>query len=280
MLRRKLRITAGLRGERSQRADDSVLDPRLALTWQHQRGLSYSVAGGVYHQVPEGIDYAPGYPLWPAMRAEQVIGSVEWKRGVHLLRAETYAKRYHTLVGRDRDFRPHGGGEGDAFGTDFFVKTVLPGDVNARLTWSYVDAERTDPATGVVAPAPWAVKHSASLILGRSFGSWQISFAGRWATGRAFTPVMGSIETGGRHEAVFGAPNSEHYPAFKRVDCTLVRTWAISERVTASAYIAGFNLFGWDNVSGYDYSADFSERREVPGVFGRGLYFGVNLIFR
>ena len=56
--------------------------------------------------------------------------------------------------------------------------------------------------------------------------------------------------------------------------------WEVSKRVTAVTYIAGFNLAGWDNVQGYEYSDDFRERREVPAIFSRGIFFGVNLIFR
>jgi hypothetical protein len=234
----------------------------------------------VYHQIADGVHYTRPGSAWPAMRDEQIVGSVEWKDGPRLVRLETYAKAYHRLVAPDRDFVPHGGGTGRAHGVDLLVKAPLPGDVNARLTWSCVESRRTDPATGIVARAPWAVKHSATLILDRAFGEWKISVAGRWATGRAFTPVVGSVTSDGVPAPLYGAPNSETYPAFRRLDCTLARIWALSDRVTAVTYVAGFNLAGWDNVQSYAYSPDFTTRRAVPTLFSRGLFFGVNLIFR
>jgi hypothetical protein len=169
---------------------------------------------------------------------------------------------------------------GDARGVDLMIKQPLPWDVHGRLTWSTVWAERTDPITGVEAPAPWAVRNSVVLILERDIGNWKCSVAGRCANGRAFTPVIGAVDSGGGSEPLFGAPNSENYPGFRRIDCTLARTWEVSARVTAVTYVAGFNLAGWDNVQGYEYSEDFRQRREVPTLFSRGIFFGVNLIFR
>jgi hypothetical protein len=281
-LARKVRVIAGLRAWSSQLTDSRGLDPRLALTWQPHRRLTASVAGGRYHQVPTGWYYDERLPGWPAMRADQAIASVEWKAGAQLLRVETYAKQYRDMVALDRDQRPRGGGVGEAHGLDLMWKTTLPADTKARLTWSMVDADRTDPTTGRRAPAPWAVKHSATLILDRTFGDWTVSLAGRWASGRAITPVLGGTDggNGGRPQPVFGAPNSERLPAFRRVDFTIVRLWEITPRLQAATYFAGFNVFGWANASGYEYSDDFTTRRPVPGVFQRSVYFGVNFSYR
>ena len=278
---RRVQVVAGVRGWRSRLAQQTGVDPRLALMWQPVQGVTYSLAGGRYHQVAEAIYFADGFPPWPAMQADQGIFSVEWKPVGRLVRVDFYEKRYRKLVALDRDFMPRGRGVGGARGVDVMVKSPLPAEIKARLTWSVVDADRTDPTTGVRAAAPWAVKHSAVLILDRAVGEWQVSVAGRWASGRAFTPVVaGASEAGGRVYPVFGEPNSERLPGFRRIDLTLARTWELSARVMAVTYIAGFNLAGWKNVSGYAYSDDFSVRRPRPGVFGRSLYFGVNFLFR
>jgi len=279
-LGRHVQVVSGLRGWHSRRADETRVDPRCALTWKPQRHFTTSFAAGINHQVPEGIEYAPGLPRWPAMQADQVIASVEWKQGAQLLRAEAYTKRYRHLVALDRDFMPEGAGVGQAHGLDRMVKTSLVAEIKGRLTWSRVDADRTDPSSGIVAPAHWAVKHSATLILDRTISGWMVSLAARWASGRAFTPVIGSAFQNGVQRPVFGPPNSENYPSFPRLDCTLARSWTISDRVTAVTYLAAFNLTGWKNVYAYDYSDDFSEKRPVPGLFGRSVYCGVNLLFR
>jgi hypothetical protein len=280
MIMRDLRLVAGARGWTSELAGQSRLDPRLSLTWQPKRGLTYSLAGGRYHQIPDAADYARAGSPWPAMRAEQAIALVEWRRAGWLVRMEAYGKRYRELVGPDRDFLSQGGGYGYARGVDLMVKAPLIAEIKSRFTWSWVDAERTDPTSRVQAAAPWAVRHSASLILDRAIGNWQVSVAGRWATGRAFTPILGTEENGAQRRPIFGEANSQRYPNFRRIDLTLVRTWQLSERVVAATYLAAFNLAGWENVSGYEYSDDLSTRRPVPGVFGRSLYFGVNLSFR
>jgi hypothetical protein len=113
------------------------------------------------------------------------------------------------------------------------VKTPMIAEIKSRLTWSWVDAERTDATTGLQAATPWAVRHSASLILDRAIGNWQVSVAGRWATGRAFTPIVGADENGAQRRPIFGEANSQRYPNFRRIDLTLVRTWQLSERVMA-----------------------------------------------
>ncbi len=278
---RNVTATAGMRAWDSRRAGETGLDPRLALIWQVSRRASWSVAGGRYHQVAEGFYYRTGAAPARVMEADQAIVSYDWKRGQRSVRVEAYAKRYRRLAGFDREYSVIGDGVGDARGVDFMIKQPLPWEVSGRLTWSTVWAERTDPETGVEAPAPWAVRNSVVLIVERDFGNWKCSLAGRWANGRAFTPITGAVSNGGGgSEPVFGAVNSANYPSFRRIDCTLARTWEVSKRVTAVTYLAGFNLAGWDNVQGYEYSDDFRERREVPTLFSRGLFFGVNLIFR
>ncbi len=280
-LGRRVRLIGGLHAWRSRLADDAAVDPRLAVVWQPVRSWTASLAGGRYHQVAEGWNYADGLPVWPAMRADQGIASLEWKSGAQLVRIEAYAKTYDALVARDRDEFPRGGGRGTAQGLDVLWKTPLPADAKARLTWSLVDAERTDPSSGVRAPAPRAVKHSATLILDRAFGDWSVSLAGRWNSGRPFTPVTGGTVDGfGRRVPVFGPANSGRLPDFRRVDFTIVRLWEISPRIQAATYLAGFNLFGWENTSGFSYSDDFSSRRPTPGIFQRSVYFGVNLAYR
>ncbi len=279
-LARNVNVIAGVRGWQSRRADEMGVDPRLALVWQAGRRTTWSVAGGRYHQVAEGFYYRGDVPRSRAMRADQAILSYEWRRGLRLIRVEAHAKRYRRLVAFDRAYVPRGDGTGGAHGVDFMIKQPLPWEASGRLTWSTVWAERTDPTTGAQAAAPWAVRNSVVLIVDRDFGNWKCSVAGRWANGRAFTPVIGVDNAGGWSEPVWGAPNSENYPSFRRIDCTLARTWEVSKRVTAVTYIAGFNLAGWDNVQGYEYSDDFRERREVPAIFSRGIFFGVNLIFR
>ncbi len=279
---RNTRMIAGLRGWDSHLARERGVDPRLAFTWQPHRTLTVSVAGGRYHQITNGLNYVFAREPWPAMRADQVIASVEWKSGRRLVRVETYEKRYRNMVGVDRDQLPHGDGKGIARGLDLMVKTPLPFEAKGRLTWSIVDADRTDPNTGQLTVAPWAVRHSLSLIIDRPIGDWTVSVAGRYATGRAFTPIIGGVDltdgTGTR--PIFGAPNSERLPEFKRVDFTLVRLWEINERMNAAFYFAGFNVFGWDNATRFEYSDDFTTRRPTPGVFQRSVYFGVNFFYR
>lgn len=277
-----VRAIAGVRVDHSSLTQRTTVDPRLSLAWEPRKAVSLSLAGGVYHQIPEAYHFFAdtGRVTLPPMRANQLLAGLQLGRGDKLARLEIYTKDYAGLVALNRAFRPVAGGTGRADGLDVFLKSPLPWAMNGRLTYSYVDTRRTDPDSGRMARAPFDVTHTASLIVERAFGDWVAGAAWRFASGRPFTPITGGAPNVlGGFDPIYGAPFSERLPSLLRLDLSASRYRRVNDRVGLVLYVAVSNVLNRRNVYAYEYSDDFASRSPTPSIFGRGVYFGFSLIF-
>jgi hypothetical protein len=165
----QLRLVAGVRTDRSTLSWRATVDPRLSAAWQLARGVTLTGAWGDYHQVPDALPLRPRdrRPALPPMRARQAVAGLQVGDGGRTLRVEAYDKRYRALAQLSRDNVVRAGGVGRARGVDVFQKGTLPLGVEQRVTYSLVHAERTDPASGVLARAPFDVTHALTVVAQR-----------------------------------------------------------------------------------------------------------------
>lgn len=280
---RHVRAVVGMRADHSSATGRMTADPRLSLAWQPRSQLSFSVAGGSYHQVPDGTYFfgANGERLSrAAMRAQDAVVAAEYRGDSRLIRLEIYRKHFGGLAQLDRDRTPVGSaGRGEARGVDLFAKAELPEQFSVRVTCSLLKAERTDPDSGRLAPAPWDIRESVTAIVERPVGNWNVSLSYRYATGRSVTPVVGGKQDGTSWDPVYGEPFSERVPPLQRVDFLAYRVWAWGTDRAITTYVSINNVLNHANVYTYGYSDDYSRRWKVPSLFNRILYFGVTIYF-
>jgi len=283
VLMRHVRAVVGGRTDYSRLTEDRSYDPRLSVAWEPVRDLSLSAASGTAHQVPDAFYFVAddGKQLVrPAMRSQDIILAVESRANSRLLRIEAYEKHYGALAQLDRDYRPAPSGTGRARGVDVFYKTPLPALFAGRLTYSFVDTERTDPNTGGLVAAPWDISHTLTLILERQIYKWNMSLGWRYGTGRPFTPVTGGQPLAdGSWAPIYGEPASERLPSLQRLDWLAHRTWLFKHGRGLTAYVSINNVLNRENVYSYAYSDDYSKRQVVRSLFGRVLYFGAIFYF-
>lgn len=277
-----VRAIAGLRVDDSSLTQRTTVDPRLSLAWEPRKKLALSLAGGVYHQVADAYDFITdtGRITLPPMRVEQLIAALQLGKGDQLFRVETYAKDYRDLVTLNRAYRPVGGGDGTARGVDVFAKTKLFWAMSGRLTYGFVDTRRTDPDSGRMAPAPFDVTHTATLIVDRAFSGWVTGAAVRYASGRPFTPIVGGTPNGrGGFSPVYGPAFSQRMPSLFRLDLNTSRYFRLNPHTALVLYASINNVLNRANVYAWEYSDDFATRSATPSIFGRSLYFGFSLMF-
>jgi hypothetical protein len=281
-----LRLVAGTRSDRATLSGRRTVDPRVSLAWRVRGGATVTGAWGLYHQVPDALlyDSTLGVPRLAPMRAAQRVVGVQLGDGSHMLRLELFDKRYRELAllstepGRDRVVRR--GGVGSARGLDVIAKRRVSWRVDLRTTYSLVRAERTDPVTGELARAPMDVTHAVTSVAQRAFaGGWSAGLAWRTATGRPFTPIIGSIRDATRSTwaPVWGTPMSERFPDFRRLDLSVSRVRPLGPRTTGVFYASLNNVLDRRNVQAWRYSADFAERAPVRSIFNRAVYVGASL---
>jgi vitamin B12 transporter len=277
-----LRAIVGARTDTSSLTRTTTVDPRVSFAWEPHRALTFSLGGGTYHQIPDAYAFVTdfGRTTLPPMRANQLLAAVQLGKAGRLARVEVYTKDYADLVSPNREYRPVPGGHGRADGLDIFLKSPLPFAVIGRLTYSYVDTRRTDADTGRMAPAPFDVNHTASLLLERAFGGWMVGGAWRYASGRPTTPITSGTPDGrGGFSPVYGGAFSERLPALARIDLNASRYYRLNTHTGLVLYAAVNNVLNRRNVYTYEYSDDFSTRRPTPSLFKRGFYFGFSITF-
>lgn len=275
------RVIAGVRADRSALTRHWTVDPRLSVAWR-QGGATLTAAWGLYSQVASPLQYdrAVGDPTLPSMRAEQRVAGVQMGEGDVQLRVEAYDKRYRDLVQQRRDNVAVGGGTGSARGVDLFVKGRLPFGLRSRSTLSLLRARRTDPNTGLQAPAPFDITTSATTIVERDVRGVRMAAAWRRATGRPYTPIVGTVpEPGtGRLRPRYGAPYSERLPDFRRLDLSASWYRPLSPAWRSVLFVSVNNLLDRRNLHGYTWSPDYRERRPVRSIYNRSVYFGATLL--
>lgn len=284
-----LRLVIGARTDRSTLSAQRTVDPRLSAAWQPRAGVTVTGAWGVYHQVPDALlyDAVIGVPGLPAMRARQAVLGIQLGSDGRTLRVEAYDKSYANLAQLAPDNRVRAGGLGRARGVDLFLKGALPFGLERRTTYSFVHAQRTDPATGALARAPFDVTHAFTTIVQRRFaGGWLVGATWRAATGRPFTPIIGGMpgepapDGSATVVPTFGAPFAERFPAFRRLDLSVSRTRPLGAGRLLVLYASLSNALDRRNVQAWSYSADYTERQPVRSLFNRSVYFGGTLVVR
>lgn len=281
-----LGLKGGLRADHSTLTGSTTLDPRLTALLQPGDDVEVELAWGRYHQVPDlpAADATVGVADPEPMRATHWTAAV---RGpgpgpVGRVRLRVYRKTYRDLVQEDRTHRHVAGGEGTATGAELRATAVAPGDVELQAAASVVDADRTDPTTGVVAPSPFEASPSATVQATRTWSAgFEVGLAYRYGRGRPFTPVVDARFDPDRGAWIpeFGPPRGERLPDLRRLDLSASWIHRFWDGDPTTVFLSVTNLLGRENVSAIRYNRDFSQRIAVPSTFQRTVFVGATTSF-
>ena len=279
-----LRLVTGVRTDASTFADVRTVDPRISAALRVGSAGTITSAWGVYHQVADPLYYdaAIGRPGLPPMRARQAVVGGQIGDNAQIARVEIYRKDYHDLAQLGPDKIVAGGGTGRSSGVDVFLKGEKKDVIKGRFSYSYVDARRTDPLTGLEARAPFDVTHSLTLVAEKALGvKWSASGAVRYATGKPFTPVASASFDQSRNAWVpqYAAAYSERLPPLRRVDLSVVRFTRLSPQTFLVLFASVNNVFNRVNVYDYRYNSDYTQRIAIRSLFNRSFYVGGSISF-
>ncbi len=273
-----LAIAVGMRTDRLPGQREVTVDPRAAAS--HTAGeWTLRVGGGVFRQGSWRAGYRlpdPGQPAGVPLRAQHLVAGLE-RGGALSFRVEGYVKTYS-------DFVPWGEGRqaeaGTNTGFDAMMRWAPRYGPSGWLAYSLLRS-RVELAGGDVVPSALDVTHSltgvARMPLGRT---WELGITARYATGKPFTPIVGSADGMGLGAGpVYGEIHEERLPQHRRVDARLTR-YLIGSGRTAVAYLEMLNVLDRRNVMSYTYGDDFTTRVPVNAFFAhRSFVLGVELQF-
>lgn len=239
-------------------------EPRLGLEWRALKDTVINAAWGKHNEFPDGITVLRefGNPKLGHVKAEQaVLGVTQRLAEGWSVKAEVYQKKFDDFVLGDSKLNYINGGSGTAKGLELFVKKDLTDKFSGWLSVSLAETKRKNDITGKEFKFEYDQPVVISLV-GNYKHSEKWTYGAKWSyhSGNLITPVVGTRrDAGGRLRPVYGELNSERLPAYHRLD--LRADWQYSKR--ASYYFELNNAYNRNNISGYEYTADYSKRKKV-----------------
>ncbi len=247
-------LRAGIRAEYSSLLEEPGLNPRLSAALRTGKNSQVSAAYGKFIQNPEDRYLRFTNQLEPE-RSEHYILTWQYIKGTYTLRLETYHKNYSNLVRYREEYSAEPGnfdntGSGYARGLDVFWRNKKPfGRSDYWISYSWCISERLYRDYPVEASPGYLSSHSVSAVYKRFITSMNsfVSATGTFATGRPyFNP----------NNPVF---MDDRAKPFRDISVGYTRVFHLFSTQTVLHLVVN-NLFGFDNVFGYTFSANPDEQ--------------------
>jgi len=169
--------------------------------------------------------------------------------------------------GRQVSLRYENGGQGRAYGLELLLRYEPDEWFFGWLAVTLMRAEQWTPERDW---SPTFFDQLLNLTLLGSFDlgkGWTVGFRFRVAQGFSRTPIVGAIYNADcdAYEGLPGDHNSERLPWFHQLDLRVDKTWDW-DVFKLSIYLDVQNVYYQQNVEGFGYNYDFTERTEVTGL--------------
>ncbi|MFO7447779.1 MAG: TonB-dependent receptor [Ignavibacteriaceae bacterium] len=269
--------TAGIRYDNIPGLNMNWLDPRAGIGYKPDESSTLRLAWGKFRQFPDPRLFSPvdGNPELKPMQAEHFIASYEYVLNEqNSFRVEIYRKNYKNLPRENDVLNYDNSGDGFANGVDFIFKGIFPFGINGWLSYGYLNTKRNWMDYDIYTSSDYDITHNVSLVAKYNLSEkFQVGITAKYATGRPYTPTIGSEyrDDINIYEPVYALTNSSRFPDYKRIDLRITYFSQLLGSYNLIAFIEGINIFNFNNIFGYSYSPDYTERKEIESYFGRRM---------
>ena len=252
---------------------DLTFCPRVSASYMVGEGLTLRGAWGHYYQSPIYPQLAYSFASdtnTQSQKAEHYIVSLERntvfgsdEQNLLTLKAEGYYKKYSDLISSVRNnygaiyYSRKNDAKGYTAGADLYASLKAPG-YYGWISYGLLYAKE-DLLTDTEGEFPRYTdqRHTLSLVNDIDLGKdWDLNLRFTYGSGFAFTPYFSQLDSSGtRYEWSEGKKNSEHLPAYKRVDLRLGKEFSLFG-TSANAFLDVSNLLNFKNVFAYRYRYD------------------------
>lgn len=270
-------VIPGVRFERDNFSEESLVSPRLSATWQINPTTRAWMGAGVYYQAPRYLELAadPANARLENERSTQAsLGFAHYLQDDLRFTAEAYHQRLSNLLVFDDRTTEAGAniGKGTTSGIDLLLSKRMSNGWSAAATYSYSRARRDDRLGEGEYASDSDRPHSVGLIAAwEPSDRWTFSAKWRYASG---VPTDAFV----RHSDVLAGTS---YPYLLRYsqEITSTNTQRLSPfhsltvradyhrrfgPVNMTAFIDVLNVYGRENAT----ALDWDERRGVSVVEG------------
>jgi hypothetical protein len=272
---RELFMIGGIRTDLASPLSLSWIDPRAGIGYRITDDVTFNLGWGIFHQHPDPRLYSSsdGNPNLDAMKATHYIASLDYKiNRVSSVRIEGYHKEYSNLPLEDELLNYNNNGYGFAQGIDFMIKGDLFGLIDGWISYGFINTKRKWMDFEELSSSTFDITHNLTVIAKYNITpAFQVGVNYKYATGRPFTPVKNShyIPDLNIFDPVYGDDNSDRHPTYQRLDIRLIYLTQLFDNNFTVLYVEGLNILDINNIFGYSYNRDYSQRFRVDSYFGR-----------
>jgi hypothetical protein len=272
-------LTFGLHYGSDDYLSDGRIEPRLRFDYQINDKLAAYVAAGQYSQLPqlrEMIDVL-GNPNLTTVKSDHYVWGISQEfGGSWRWNADVYYKDMTDIVissAQDSAAKNYSNGaEGSAYGVEFLLRKDLTDRWYGWASLSLSESDRTKTATGETVKFEYDKPILFNLVGNRLVGKfWMLGFRWNYQSGGRYTPIVDLVPSTSYPnvlEPVYGRLNSQHYPAYHRLDFraeyTRPKDWGYWK-----FYVDVLNAYGRKNITGYEYAPDGKKLISPPPGYGR-----------
>lgn len=253
------------------------LDPRISAAYLITKNDTLRFSTGTYHQfgdyfiLKENNDLKPKNAQHYSLSYDRIIEDMD-------LRMTLYTKQYRNLF-LNEEGAVTNGGYGYARGAEFFMKKKEK-KYDAIFVYNFLKSKRKETDVLFLARSPYEIDHSLTAIFRLKFNKGSIGIRYSYASGLPFTPLAGREweEVNQAYFPIWGEPYSRRFPSYQRMDINGSKTFYLQKRM-AVFYFGLTNVLNNRNVLSYEYSDDYSTRKNINSIFGRSFFAGIYIPF-
>jgi hypothetical protein len=268
-LTRRLKATAGVRGDDLRFIDEFAFSPRIGLSYALRPGTAIHLSYGLYTQSPETL-WLVSHPDNKSLRfleSEHLVFGFEHGLGKDIkVRAEVYNKAYRhypvdsqnpylTLANSGGSIIPSffgskllSVGTGYARGFEISVQKSLTEKFSWVFDYSY-SIVKYKAMDGVLRPGDFDYRHILNaVVMVKASPTWELSLRWRYTGGQPYTPFDLQLSEA-KDTAYFDLTriNTLRYPAYHRLDVRVEKRF-VFRRWNLDLYLDVQNLYNRKNV--------------------------------
>lgn len=287
----RLTLTPGIQWSYDDYSQQTFLQGKFRLRWELIDYWWINGGWGQYHKFTDNFgEVAKGFgnPDLKQSTSEHFILGVEHQLDeTTLIKVDTYYKTFADLVIARADKetvypelseeeyqalpRYTNDADGDAYGIELFLNKSFSAGWYGWLSLAYSETRRHNKLTHedfkYAYDQPWIINLVSSHELNKH---WSIGFKWRYQSGQLITPIIGTNPSSNPDypelvDPVYGDLNSKRLPDSHKLDVRLDRNYQY-QGWNMDLYFEILNLYNHDNVSGYKYNADYTEKEDITGL--------------
>lgn len=275
----RVSLKTGLRGSYIDSGDFYRLEPRISAEYFYRTDMLFQVAYGRYYQYLTLItnEAFTGFDTWlttddgvPPAWGDQFVVALKTKPSeTYNFDVELYYRNMRELFELDPRVQDPAGldynelfrfGKGYAYGAEFFLQK-RKGKLNGFLGYTWGTSRRRFPEynNDQYYPPKFDRIHDVNLVMNYQLSKkWRATVVFNYATGQAYTDVLGSYELNFPTSSneldpfIVGGLNASRLPAYHRLDVGFTRNGKLF-KLPYELQLQVINLYSRRNIWFYSY---------------------------